>query len=147
MSESKILRSQAAAPPVYLLVIAFIPIAVAIYISSTRYADFMHFGFDILFGSSMGFFTAWAAFRWFHAPIRRGAGWSWGPRSHERAWGAPLGVQGYAGGDVGLKRNEDLEAGAVPVHNGVGHNGPGHLDGQVDGRPVANTGAIGRNGI
>lgn len=48
---------------------------------------------------------------------------------------------------MGLKRNEDLEAGAVPVHNGVGHNGPGHLDGQVDGRPVANTGAIGRNGI
>ena len=95
----------------------------------------------------MGVFIAWASFRWFHAPIRRGAGWSWGPRSHERAWGSPLGVQGFAGGDVELKRNDDLEAGAVPAHNAVGHNGVGQLDRQVDGRPGSNTGVIAMNGV
>lgn len=106
----------------------------------------------------MGLILAWFSFRWFHAPIRRGAGWSWGPRSHERAWGAPLGVQGYAGGDVGSKRDDDLEAGTAPVQNGVGHfdgpadgrpmhDGVGHLDGAVDGRPGANTGVIGRDGF
>lgn len=67
-------------------------------------------------------------------------------------------MQGYAGGDVGLKRDDDLEAGAAPVQKGVGpfdgpadgrplHNGTGHLDGAMDGRPGANTGVIGRDGF
>lgn len=103
----KVLRSQAAAPPTYLLVLAFIPIGAAIYISSSRYSDFRHHGFDIIFGSLMGFLLAWGSFRWYHAPIRRGAGWSWGARSNHKAWGVGLGVQGYAEED-GMKADDTI---------------------------------------
>ena len=96
-SASLPLRNQAAAPPVYLTVLAFIPIGAATYISSTRYTDFRHAGFDIIFGSILGFLLAWGSFKMYHMPIRRGAGWSWGPRSAERAWAIGLGVQGYVG--------------------------------------------------
>ena len=106
----RVLRSQAAAPPTYLLVIAFIPICIATYIVSTRYSDFKHHGFDIIFGSLMGFSLAWGSFRLYHAPIRRGAGWSWGPRNVQKAWGIGVGVQGYA--DNGSsKLNGDIESG------------------------------------
>ena len=61
----------------------------------------------------MGLFVAWVAFRWYHLPIMRGAGWSWGPRSKDRAWGVGLGVQGYAARDDTRwkTRNQDLELG------------------------------------
>ncbi|KAI9679030.1 MAG: hypothetical protein M1829_001700 [Trizodia sp. TS-e1964] len=91
------LRDQAAAPPTYLLIIALVPMAVATYVSSTRFSDFRHHGFDILFGAIMGFLIGWFAFRWYHLPVRQGAGWSWGPRSRERAWGIGVGVRGYVG--------------------------------------------------
>ena len=114
------LRNQAAAPPTYLLVIALIPLGVAIYISSTRYSDFRHQGFDILFGSILGFAAAWFAFRWYHLPIRQGAGWSWGARSRERAFGVGVGVNGYVGyegwssGHTADRRaNGDMELGPV----------------------------------
>lgn len=93
------LRNQAAAPPAYTLVIALIPICAAIYICSTRYSDFRHHGFDILFGSFIGVVCAYFSFRWYHLPIRRGAGWSWGVRSRERAWGVGVGVTGYVGAE------------------------------------------------
>ncbi|MCJ1482528.1 hypothetical protein MMC06_002694 [Schaereria dolodes] len=114
-SSTKILRSQAAAPPTYLIVLAFIPIGTALYIASTRWSDFKHHGFDIIFGSLMGFLLAWGSFRWYHAPIRRGAGWSWGARSVAKAWGVGVGVQGYAGdGELGRETlREDLEMGRV----------------------------------
>ncbi|KAI9849500.1 MAG: hypothetical protein M1837_004120 [Sclerophora amabilis] len=91
------LRNHAAAPPIYLLIIAFVPIGVAAYISSTRYSDFRHHPFDIIFGSSLGAVIAWAAFRWYHLPIRKGAGWAWGARSRDRAFGIGLGVGNYVG--------------------------------------------------
>ncbi|KAI9789231.1 MAG: hypothetical protein M1833_002440 [Piccolia ochrophora] len=91
------LRNQAAAPPNYLLVFALIPIAVAIYICATRWSDYRHFGFDIIFGSLMGFAIAWFSFRWYHLPIRQGAGWSWGARSRERSFWVGVGVPGYVG--------------------------------------------------
>lgn len=47
-------RNQAAAPPLYLLLVAIIPFLASVYISSTRYSDFRHHGFDILFGWLMG---------------------------------------------------------------------------------------------
>lgn len=107
-----LLRNHAAAPPTYLLVLAFFPICVAIYISATRYSDFRHHGFDIIAGSLMGFLAAWAGFRWYHLPIRRGAGWSWGPRSARRAWGVGIGVQGYVDEEGGrTSRQGDLELG------------------------------------
>ncbi|KAL8988632.1 MAG: hypothetical protein Q9169_008522, partial [Polycauliona sp. 2 TL-2023] len=111
-------RSQSAAPPVYLMILPLVPICLAIYISSTRYSDFRHHGFDIIFGSSMGILTSWFGFRMYHLPIRRGDGWSWGPRSQGKAWGTVLG-SGYRefGGskrdddDVDGQRKEDLEWG------------------------------------
>lgn len=91
------IRYQAAAPPVYTLVLVLVPIAAAIYITSTRFTDFRHFGFDLLFGSFIGIVSAWFSFRWYHLPITRGAGWSWGPRSYQRSWGIGVGVGSYVG--------------------------------------------------
>ncbi|KAF2652889.1 PAP2 domain-containing protein [Lophiostoma macrostomum CBS 122681] len=91
------IRYQAAAPPVWTLVLVLVPVASAIYICSTRFTDYRHFGFDLLFGSLIGITSAWFSFRWYHLPITRGAGWSWGPRSYERSWGIGVGVGSYVG--------------------------------------------------
>lgn len=91
------IRYQAAAPPVYSLVLILVPIGSAIYITSTRFTDYRHHGFDMIFGSLIGITTAWFSFRWYHLPITRGAGWSWGPRSYERSWGIGVGVGSYVG--------------------------------------------------
>jgi len=91
------IRNQAAAPPLYSLVLAFIPVFIATYICSTRYSDFRHAGFDILFGSFIGIGTSWFAFRWYHLPIQQGAGWAWGARSRDRAWAVGVGKLGYVG--------------------------------------------------
>lgn len=89
-------RNQAAAPPNHLIIIAFIPVAVAIYICSTRFVEFYHFGFDLISGSIIGIGSAWFAFRWYHLPIGKGAGWAWGPRSKDRAFGIGVGIGNYA---------------------------------------------------
>jgi len=91
------IRYQAAAPPVWCLVLILVPVGSAIYIGSTRYTDFRHKGFDIIFGSLIGITTSWFSFRWYHLPVTRGAGWSWGPRSYTRAWGIGVGVGSYVG--------------------------------------------------
>ncbi|KAL8729330.1 MAG: hypothetical protein Q9166_004827 [cf. Caloplaca sp. 2 TL-2023] len=99
------LRSQSAAPPTYLLILPLIPLCLALYISSTRYSDFRHHGFDILFGSFMGIALSYFSFRMYHLPIRRGGGWAWGPRSESRAFGAGVGFGGYRATDP--KRDDD----------------------------------------
>ncbi|KAK5164240.1 uncharacterized protein LTR77_009934 [Saxophila tyrrhenica] len=86
------INRQSAAPPTYGILIALIPLAVATYISSTRYTEYWHFGIDILTGSVIGILSSWLAFRWHHLPIRRGHGWAWGPRSAEGAFGVGMGV-------------------------------------------------------
>ncbi|KAK7511567.1 PAP2 domain-containing protein [Phyllosticta citriasiana] len=93
------IRNQAAAPPTYTLVLAVLPVGVAIFVSASRYFDFRHHGFDILFGSFIGIAMAWLSFRWYHLPIREGAGWAWGARSRNRAWGVGIGVLGYVGSE------------------------------------------------
>jgi len=106
-------RHQAAAPPIYLLVFAIIPFFASIYISSTRWSDFRHHGFDILFGYFIGTVTAIFAFRWYHLPISQGAGWAWGPRSKERSFWAGIGVGCYVGGSDKVEHISavnDLEA-------------------------------------
>jgi hypothetical protein len=114
-------RNQAAAPPVYLLLFAIIPFFASIYISSTRWSDFRHHGFDILFGYFIGTVTATFAFRWYHLPISRGAGWAWGPRSRERSFWAGIGVGSYVGGSYKAERAAaDLEA--APADQQVGHD-------------------------
>ncbi len=111
-------RKQAAAPPTYLLILPLIPISVATYVASTRFSDFRHHGFDIIFGSSMGTIFSYISFRMYHMPIRRGAGWSWGSRSASRAWGIGVGVQGYVG-DEGHTKKRDLEVGNGPNGEGL----------------------------
>lgn len=54
-------HTQAAAPPAYLFVLPLVPVCVATYIASSRYSDFRHHGFDIIFGSLMGAFFAWVS--------------------------------------------------------------------------------------
>ena len=90
-------RYQAAAPPVYSLILVLVPVGTAIYVCSTRFTDFRHFGFDLIFGSLIGIITAWFSFRWYHLPITRGAGWAWGPRSYKRSFGIGVGVGTYVG--------------------------------------------------
>jgi len=111
-------RNQAAAPPLYLLALAVIPFFASIYISSTRFSDFRHHGFDILFGYSIGTVCAIFAFRFYHLPISQGAGWSWGPRSRDRSFWAGVGVGSYSNNthDPTLLNRSDLEAanGVVP---------------------------------
>ena len=109
------LRKQAAAPPTYLFILPLIPISVATYIASTRYSDFRHHGFDILFGATMGFVISWGSFRMYHMPIRCGAGWSWGPRGISKAFGIRFGSRGYAE-DEQSGRRKDLEAGNSSRH-------------------------------
>ncbi|KAK3112092.1 hypothetical protein LTR53_011987 [Teratosphaeriaceae sp. CCFEE 6253] len=89
------IRTSAASPPNYHIILAFFPIAVAIYISSTRFSEFYHHGFDILSGSLIGIVTAILSFRWYHLPLSRGQGWAWGPRSKNRAFGIGVGTEGY----------------------------------------------------
>jgi membrane-associated phospholipid phosphatase len=91
------LRNAAAAPPNYLIIPALTPVAVAVWICSTRYAEFYHFGFDIISGSLIGIVSAWLSFRWYHLPISRGQGWAWGARSRHRAFAIGVGTGGYVG--------------------------------------------------
>ncbi|KOS21121.1 putative lipid phosphate phosphatase 3 [Escovopsis weberi] len=92
------LRRQAAAPPVYLLVATIAPFCLAIFISASRWFDFRHHGFDILFGFLIGLTTAIFSFRYYHLPITMGAGWAWAPRSEDRAFWAGVGRLGYVSG-------------------------------------------------
>lgn len=96
-SSSTPLRNQAAAPPVHLLIIALVPIGTAIFISGSRWFDYRHHGFDIIIGSLIGIGFAWLGFRWYHLPIQRGAGWSWGARTRDRAFYLGLGIPSYVG--------------------------------------------------
>ncbi|TKA78361.1 hypothetical protein B0A49_00694 [Cryomyces minteri] len=135
------IRNQAAAPPNYVLVIAFIPIATAIYICSSRFTDFKHHGFDIISGSIIGILSSWFAFRWYHLPIRQGAGWAWGARTRDRAFGIGVGTGSYVGGEGWASKSSstgnDIEMGVGARE--LGHGTTDHLPG--NGVPPAQTGA------
>lgn len=107
-------RRQAAAPPTYLIIFPLLPICLAIYVSSTRYSDFMHHGFDIISGAILGIASGWLGFRWYHMPIRRGGGWAWAPRSYDRAFGRGFGVLTYVNNEEAVSdRRRDLESGPI----------------------------------
>ncbi|KAI0387284.1 acid phosphatase/Vanadium-dependent haloperoxidase [Hypomontagnella monticulosa] len=109
------IRRQAAAPPLYLLVLTVLPFFTAIFVASSRWFDFRHHGFDILFGFIIGTITAWFAFRYYHLPIRSGAGWAWGPRSHDKAFWAGLGSWSYATNKKHWERR-GAETEGIPAH-------------------------------
>lgn len=113
-------RKAAAAPPLYLLTIVLIPIAAAIYIASTRFTDYKHTGFDVLFGSLEGIVAAWFAFRYYHPPIGRGAGWAWGPRHRSTAFGITPGVGSY-----GIRaHSKGKQSQVYDIEQGVVSGGP-----------------------
>ncbi|KAH7414080.1 PAP2 superfamily-domain-containing protein [Phaeosphaeria sp. MPI-PUGE-AT-0046c] len=122
------IRYQNAAPPVWTLSLILVPVGSAIYVCATRFTDYRHFGFDILFGSLIGITTAWFSFRFYHLPITRGAGWSWGPRSYERAWGIGVGRGTYVGTEgwskggrsetAGVSANSSAEQGILHEERG-----------------------------
>lgn len=115
------LRKQAAAAPTYLIVFPLIPMRAAIYVSSTRYSDFRHHGFDIISGAILGISSAWLGFRWYHLPISRGGGWAWAPRTYDRAFGRGVGLLTYVSNDAGYnKQTRDLESGPYRTRNTEG---------------------------
>ncbi|KAI4173659.1 MAG: hypothetical protein LQ343_002834 [Gyalolechia ehrenbergii] len=99
-----------AAPPLPLFLLLLIPICTAIYISSTRFSDFRHHGFDIIFGGLMGAALSFFSFRLYHRPVVRGGGGSWGSRSNGRAFGFAGFGSGIGKEDRERKRNDDVEA-------------------------------------
>ncbi|KAJ5198782.1 PAP2 superfamily-domain-containing protein [Penicillium cinerascens] len=118
-NETGSFRSSAAAPPLYLLLLVISPVAAALYICATRYADYMHAGWDILGGSLIGMVFAYMGFRWYHIPFGDG-GWAWAPRSAQGAFGLAFGSSNFAGNEGqtrDVRRNtngyEDLELGPV----------------------------------
>jgi membrane-associated phospholipid phosphatase len=117
-------RNRAAAPPLYLLVLAFVPLGAAFYISGSRWSDYRHHGFDIIFGSILGFLFAWFGFRLYHLPIRRGAGWSWGARTRNRAFYIGVGIPSYIG-DEGWESAKAAASGRLDLESGEATTGPG----------------------
>lgn len=140
------LRNSTAASPVYLLILAlYLPVGTAIFVCVSRWFDFHHHGIDILSGATLGALTAWFSFRYYHMPIRRGSGWSWGARSRDRAFWIGVGRDGYVG-DEGwctqqdaMAQRRDIELGSAHVaHKDV--TGPGvedHADGNESQRRMA----------
>jgi len=112
-------RLQAAAPPLYLLLICILPFFTAVFIAGSRWFNFRHHGFDILFGFLIGTITAFFAFRYYHLPIRQGAGWAWGPRSHDKAFWGGVGSFSYATERRRYRAGDEEEAlAALPVRRG-----------------------------
>jgi hypothetical protein len=100
-----------------------VPICVAGFISSSRYFDHRHHGFDILFGAVLGSVFAYVGFRLYNVPIPRSDGWAWAARSRRHAFFRGIGyadlvaTAGWASesralpttGDNDFRRDGDLE--------------------------------------
>ncbi|OAA61141.1 pap2 domain containing protein [Niveomyces insectorum RCEF 264] len=89
-------RRSGAAPPLYLLVVVLVPLFGSVFIAASRWFNFRHHGFDIMFGYFVGSTTAVVSFRLYHLPLCRGAGWAWGPRSADKAFWAGVGSSSWA---------------------------------------------------
>jgi len=125
-------RRQAAAPPLYLLFIAVLPFFTSIFIASSRWFDFRHHGFDILFGYLIGTVCAFFSFYYYHLPIARGAGWAWGPRSHDKAFWAGVGSDSYATPHMRSQyRSGDEEEALEAVSSDAGRGSALHNNGDA----------------
>ncbi|ROT37021.1 PAP2-domain-containing protein [Sodiomyces alkalinus F11] len=103
------IRRQAAAPPLYLLCLVLVPFFLSIFIAGSRWFDYRHHPFDILFGYFIGLLSSIFAFYYYHLPIQHGAGWAWGPRSNDKAWWAGVGSYSYATDKKDLDVPGDVE--------------------------------------
>lgn len=79
-------RERQAAPPLWMVAIVLTPIGTALFICTSRYADYHHAGVDIFAGCVIGIICGYLSFRLYHLPIRRGFGMAWGQRSERRAF-------------------------------------------------------------
>ncbi|KAK4071300.1 hypothetical protein Purlil1_13479 [Purpureocillium lilacinum] len=101
--------NQAAAPPIYTLVIPLVPFAAAIFVSCSRWYDFQHHGFDIISGFLIGALSAIHSFRYYHQPLSRGAGWAWGPRGLQRAFWRGIGRRDYSSRSSPVDREAGIQ--------------------------------------
>lgn len=109
------LRTQAAAPPLYLLSFPLLTIGVAVFVTASRWFDYKHHSSDLAFSTALGMLFGWIGFRMYHLPVRRGEGWAWGIRGRERAFWLGVGRRG------GWGSGDDLATeGAVDVESGNG---------------------------
>jgi len=128
-------RTRGAAPPIYLMLLSFFPTATACFIAGSRWFNYKHHGFDILFGSALGIFFAYIGFNMYHLPIRRGAGWAWGARSRRRAFIRGVGVPSSLGTDSwafdvrGAVGHADVENAPGMQETPYGHVKPGNSEG------------------
>jgi hypothetical protein len=60
---------QAPAFPVYMLLLPYIPLGLAIFIAGTRYFDFRNHGFDVLAGAVIGSVTAFVGYKIYHLSL------------------------------------------------------------------------------
>lgn len=131
------IRRQAAAPPVYLLVVTLVPFCISIFISASRWFNYRHHGFDILFGFLIGTICAIYTFRYYHMPIQTGAGWAWAPRSPSRSFWAGVGRLGFGNDRTPNQveqpdesmlesgtRNDDIGYEQQRIHNGASSSYP-----------------------
>lgn len=89
-------RMGGAAPPLYLLVVVLAAFFGSVFIAASRWFDFRHHGFDILFGYLIGAITGIFSFYLYQVPLSYGAGWAWGPRSADKAFWAGVGSHSWA---------------------------------------------------
>lgn len=125
-------RTRGAAPPVLMMILAFVPTATACFIAASRWFNYRHHGFDILFGSAMGILFAWVGFRMYHMPIQRGAGWAWGARTKRRAFFRGLGFPSSLGTDSWTYSNN-----GVNDHGLYSHQEGGDVEYGVNGTDQA----------
>lgn len=133
-------RRTGAAPPIYLVILAFIPLGVSFYVSSTRWVDNRHAGFDIICGSLVGIVFAWLGFRLYNPPLTRGAGWAWSARSPSRAFFTGIGDEGWASAarysDSALSKKSDRD---VDIEQGIPPSGDGHSSAVTSGAAATTT--------
>lgn len=101
-------QSQAAGAPLYLLVLAIIPLGATVYICASRWYDFQHHGFDIFFSFFLGTLSSVLAFRYYHQPLRHAGGWAFAPRSENAAFWAGAGRRVFPKGS--FCRFEDTDS-------------------------------------
>ncbi|KAI4121541.1 MAG: hypothetical protein LQ338_006310 [Usnochroma carphineum] len=124
-SPSEPAERSAAAPPLVLFLLPLIPVCIATYISSTRFSDFRHHPFDIIFGSLMGTAFSLLTFRLYHMPVRRGGGGSWGPRNSGAAFGLMFAKRRELDE---RKRTDEVAGGDVELGKVDGSAGEGRLN-------------------
>lgn len=94
-----------AAPSIWLLLHALVPLGIAGWTANSRWQDYRHGGIDVLFSGIFGGFVGWLGYRLYHPSISSGMLGPWGPRSdHPERWPAPFQTRGRMSGEVARGR-------------------------------------------